>query len=335
RHEARRIDNQLRGRSGRQGDSGSSRFYIGLDDELMRLFAGQRIAGIMDRLGIDESTPIEHPLVTRQIESAQKKVEQYHFDIRKHVLEYDDVMNVQRKVIYGERRKVLAGDNVRDTILDIVERLAGELVDAHAAPDAAREEWDLDGLREAMTQLSPALADLDLEHTASRDDLKERLRRAALEAYERKEREIGAETMGEIERVVLLQTIDRKWIDHLYNMDSLREGIGLRAYAQVSPLIEYQREGYDLFQQMLADIQEETVKVLLRVELGPAAGGAPAPRPASRRPVPVAVGASGAAQPSGPRGSVPAGDGKRKLGRNDPCWCGSGKKYKKCHGKDE
>src|SRR3990170_4288081 len=151
RHEARRIDNQLRGRSGRQGDPGSSRFYIGLDDELMRLFAGQRIAGIMDRLGIDESVPIEHPLVTRQIESAQKKVEQYHFDVRKHVLEYDDVMNVQRKVIYGERRKVLAGENVRDTILDILERLAGELVDAQAAPDAAREEWDLDGLREAAT----------------------------------------------------------------------------------------------------------------------------------------------------------------------------------------
>src|SRR3990170_266484 len=247
RHEARRIDNQLRGRSGRQGDAGSSRFYIGLDDELMRLFSGQRIAGIMDRLGIDESTPIEHPLVTRQIESAQKKVEQYHFDVRKHVLEYDDVMNVQRKVIYGERRKVLAGENVRDTILDIIERL------------------------------------------------------------------------------VLLQTIDRKWIDHLYNMDSLREGIGLRAYAQVSPLIEYQREGYDLFQQMLADIQEETVKVLLRVELGPAEGApASSPRPASRRPVPVAVGAPGAAQPSGTRGSVAARDGRRKLGRNHPCWCGGG-----------
>src|SRR3990170_3687090 len=160
RHEARRIDNQLRGRSGRQGDPGSSRFYIGLDDELMRLFAGQRIAGIMDRLGIDESVPLEHQLVTRQIESAQKKVEQYHFDVRKHVLEYDDVMNVQRKVIYGERRKVLAGENVRDTILDILERLAGELVDAQAAPDAAREEWDLEGLHEAMSQLSPALADL-------------------------------------------------------------------------------------------------------------------------------------------------------------------------------
>jgi preprotein translocase subunit SecA len=305
----------------------------------MRLFAGQRIAGIMDRLGIDESVPIEHPLVTRQIESAQKKVEQYHFDVRKHVLEYDDVMNVQRKVIYGERRKVLAGENVRDTILDIVERLGGELIDGYIPPASGREDWDLGGLAEAAAQLSPALGDVDLEQATSPDDLRERLTRGALEAYERKVREIGEETMSEIERVVLLQTIDRKWIDHLYNMDSLREGIGLRAYAQVSPLIEYQREGYDLFQQMLADIQEETVKVLLRVELGPAAGSAPAARPAARRPVPVGAGAGasagGALQPGATRGSVPAGDGKRKIGRNDPCWCGSGKKYKKCHGKDE
>jgi len=339
RHEARRIDNQLRGRGGRQGDPGSSRFYIALEDELMRLFAGQRIAGIMDRLGIDESVPIEHPLVTRQIESAQKKVEQYHFDVRKHVLEYDDVMNVQRKVIYGERRKVLAGENVRDTILDIVERLGGELIDGYIPPASGREDWYLGGLAEAAAQLSPALGDVDLEQATSPDDLRERLTRGALEAYERKVREIGEETMSEIERVVLLQTIDRKWIDHLYNMDSLREGIGLRAYAQVSPLIEYQREGYDLFQQMLADIQEETVKVLLRVELGPAAGSAPAARPAARRPVPVGAGAGasagGALQPGATRGSVPAGDGKRKIGRNDPCWCGSGKKYKKCHGKDE
>jgi len=339
RHEARRIDNQLRGRGGRQGDPGSSRFYIALEDELMRLFAGQRIAGIMDRLGIDESVPIEHPLVTRQIESAQKKVEQYHFDVRKHVLEYDDVMNVQRKVIYGERRKVLAGENVRDTILDIVERLGGELIDGYIPPASGREDWDLGGLAEAAAQLSPALGDVDLEQATSPDDLRERLTRGALEAYERKVREIGEETMSEIERVVLLQTIDRKWIDHLYNMDSLREGIGLRAYAQVSPLIEYQREGYDLFQQMLADIQEETVKVLLRVELGPAAGSAPAARPAARRPVPVGAGAGasagGSLQPGATRGSVPAGDGKRKIGRNDPCWCGSGKKYKKCHGKDE
>jgi len=331
RHEARRIDNQLRGRSGRQGDPGSSRFYIALDDELMRLFAGQRIAGIMDRLGIDEDVPIEHPLVTRQIESAQKKVEQYHFDIRRHVLEYDDVMNVQRKVIYDERRKVLFGEQVRESILDMVERQIAGLVDAYCAGEH-REEWDLGGLTEAAAQLIPALAEVPVEGRG-RDEITEALTRAAFQAYERKEQEIGAEHLREIERLVLLQTIDRKWIDHLYNMDALREGIGLRAYAQVSPLIEYQREGYDLFQQMLAGIQEETVKVLFRIQVE---GAAP---PARRLPRPVAVGAgsgrAGATASTPVGASATAGDGRRKIGRNDPCWCGSGKKYKKCHGKDE
>ncbi|MGH2399409.1 MAG: preprotein translocase subunit SecA, partial [bacterium] len=330
RHEARRIDNQLRGRSGRQGDGGSSRFYIALEDELMRLFAGQRIAGIMDRLGIDEDTPIEHPLVTRQIESAQKKVEQHHFDMRKHVLEYDDVMNVQRKVIYGERRKVLFGDNIRENILDIIERLIGELVDVHCAPDAGREGWELEGLAEAVAHLAPVLADVNLAEAASRDEVKAVLTRAALEAYERKEQEIGP-SMREIERIVLLQTIDRKWIDHLYNMDSLRDGIGLRAYAQVSPLIEYQREGYDLFQKMLADIQEEAVTVFFRLAVEGAA--VPRPRVMAPRAVPAMAGKSAPA--SAGVAASPSGDGKRKIGRNDPCWCGSGKKYKKCHGKDE
>ena len=330
RHEARRIDNQLRGRCGRQGDSGSSRFYIALDDELMRLFAGQRIASIMDRLGIDEETPIEHPLVTRQIESAQKKVEQYHFDVRKHVLEYDDVMNVQRKVIYGERRKVLHGENIRENILDMIERLIGDLVDAHCPRDAHPEEWDLAGLMESAARLVPALADVEVRAGASQENLTATLTQAALAAYERKEQEIGAEHLREIERLVLLQTIDRKWIDHLYNMESLRDGIGLRAYAQVSPLIEYQREGYDLFQQMLAAIQEETVQVLFRVQLE----GAEQPTP--RRPFDRAQGRPVRALREPVHAGVVAGsDGKRKLGRNDPCWCGSGKKYKKCHGKDE
>ena len=342
RHEARRIDNQLRGRTGRQGDSGSSRFYVGLDDELMRLFAGQRVAAIMDRLGIDEDTPIEHGLVTRQIENAQKKVE------RKHVLEYDDVLNVQRKVIYGERRKALFGDNVRENVLDMFERLLGTLVDAHCPADARPEEWDLEGLREFAARLIPALADVPVAEDASREDVKERLESAALGAYERKEQEIGVEQLREVERLVLLQTIDRKWIDHLYAMEALREGIGLRAYAQVSPLIEYQREGYDLFQQMLTEIQEETVQVLLRLQVEPGASLAPRPVPSGtgpRRPA-VMPGARPAREPAAvasaagggtPRHAAtidPAAD-RRKIGRNDPCWCGSGKKYKKCHGKDE
>jgi preprotein translocase subunit SecA len=326
RHEARRIDNQLRGRAGRQGDPGSSRFYVALDDELMRLFAGQRVAAIMDRLGIDEDTPIEHPLVTRQIENAQKKVEQYHFDVRKHVLEYDDVLNVQRKVIYGERRKVLFGENLRENILDMIERLVDGLVDVHCPPDARPEEWDLAGLREAAARLIPPLGEVVLPE-GSVDALAQALRSAALSAYERKEQEVGPATLREIERLVLLQTIDRKWIDHLYAMDSLREGIGLRAYAQVSPLIEYQREGYDLFQRMLTEIQEETVQVLFRVQVE---GQVPPSRPAAgAAPRRVAAGATRSPAPSG------AGDGPRKLGRNDPCWCGSGKKYKKCHGREE
>ena len=328
RHEARRIDNQLRGRSGRQGDSGSSRFYISLEDELMRLFAGQRIAGIMDRLGIDEETPIEHQLVTRQIEGAQKKVEQYHFDIRKHVLEYDDVMNVQRKLIYGERRKVLHGENIRDNILDMMERVVTDLVDAHCPPDAGPEEWDLDGLAEGAAQLIPPLGEVALPEQAGREAITPTLASAALAAYERKEQEIGAERLREVERLVLLQTIDRKWIDHLYNMEALREGIGLRAYAQVSPLIEYQREGYNLFQQMLAEIQEETVQFLFRVQIESTDG--PRPRRSTvrvREPAAVAA-------PAGGGRSDPA-HARRKIGRNDPCWCGSGKKYKKCHGKDE
>ncbi|HLE76922.1 MAG TPA: preprotein translocase subunit SecA [bacterium] len=331
RHESRRIDNQLRGRSGRQGDQGSSRFYVALDDELMRLFAGERIASIMDRLGIDEDTPIEHQLVTRQIEGAQRKVEQYHFDVRKHVLEYDDVMNVQRKVIYSERRKVLSGQDIRENILDMVERLTDRLVDAHCPPAAHPEEWDLDGLAEGAAQLIPALGDVEVAGSTSRDDLKEKLTSGALAAYERKADDVGAD-FPTVERLVLLQTIDRKWIDHLYNMEALREGIGLRAYAQVSPLVEYQREGYALFQQMLDAVQEETIQFLFRVQLE----SPPAAQPAARvRP----NGAGGAGRPlrapvaaGGPRG---APGESRKIGRNDPCWCGSGKKYKKCHGKDE
>jgi preprotein translocase subunit SecA len=321
RHEARRIDNQLRGRSGRQGDPGASRFYIALDDELMRIFAGERIAGIMDRLGITEDIPIEHNLVTRQIESAQKKVEQYHFDMRKHVLEYDDVMNVQRKVIYVERRKVLGGQGLRENVLDMIARQVTAQVDQVCAKDVHPEDWDLETLVAGLAQLVPALGEIEPEslRRLPADDVSERLVAAALEAYEKKEAEIGAEMMREIERLVLLQTIDRKWIDHLHNMDALREGIGLRAYAQSSPLVEYQREGYDLFQDTMHAIQEDTVRMLFRVQVAPEQR--PVARPATPVREPAAVGARSSA-------------GQPKLGRNDPCWCGSGKKYKKCHGRE-
>jgi len=330
RHEARRIDNQLRGRSGRQGDSGSSRFYVALDDELMRIFGGERVAAWMDRLRIDEDTPIEANLVSRQIEGAQKKVEQYHFDVRKHVLEYDDVMNVQRKVIYEERRKVLRGENLRENLVDMIERLVEETVNLYCPSSVPRDEWDIPGLREAAAALIPHLADVREENLrGSSDEIIEFLLARALEAYEAKEREVGEETFREIERLILLQVFDRKWIDHLQNMESLREGIGLRAYAQASPLIEYQREGYDLFQQMLHDIQEEAVKFLLRVQVGPET---PVPAPRVRQP--VALGGRGSGAGGANPHASPAAREQRKIGRNDPCWCGSGKKFKKCHGRD-
>ncbi|MDQ7840718.1 MAG: preprotein translocase subunit SecA [bacterium] len=324
RHEARRIDNQLRGRSGRQGDPGSSRFYIGLDDELMRIFAGERIAGLMDRLGLDEDTPIEHNLISRQIESAQKKVEQYHFDMRKHVLEYDDVMNVQRRVIYAERRKVLAGSNIRENVLDMITRLVETQVEAICVKDVHPEDWDLEGLRAEIGQIIPSLTGLQFESLRGlrSDEVADRVADAALEAYERRESEIGAATLREIERLVLLQTLDRKWIDHLHNMDALREGIGLRAYAQASPLIEYQREGYDLFQSTLQAIQEEAVRMLFRLEVVPQERAVARPVMPAREPG-VHGGKSGA-----------GGAGQPKVGRNDPCWCGSGKKFKKCHGRE-
>ena len=323
RHEARRIDNQLRGRSGRQGDPGASRFYIGLDDELMRIFAGERIAGLMDRFGLDEDTPIEHNIITRQIEGAQKKVEQHNFDIRKHVLEYDDVMNVQRKVIYTERRKVLDGAAVRESVLDIIERLITAQVDAICTKDVHPQEWDLDLLVEVLTQVIPAMGEVEPESLQglSAAEIVERLVAAALQAYERRETELGAEVLRQIERFILLQTIDRKWIDHLYNMDALREGIGLRAYAQVSPLIEYQREGYQMFQATLQAIQEEAVRALFHIQVAP--DDLPVARPVatpSREPASVGARSGGAAG--------------AKLGRNDPCWCGSGKKFKKCHGRE-
>jgi len=325
RHEARRIDNQLRGRSGRQGDSGSSRFYIGLDDELMRIFAGERIAGLMDRLGIDEDTPIEHNLVTRQIESAQKKVEQYHFDMRKHVLEYDDVMNVQRKVIYGERRKVLAGQGLRENVLDIMARLVDAQVKQVCAKEVHPEDWDLEGLVEGLAQVIPPLSDVAPESLRGlpADEVSERMAALAIETYEKKEAGVGPELMREVERLVLLQTIDRQWIDHLHNMDALREGIGLRAYAQTSPLVEYQREGYDMFQRTMQEIQEDAARTLFRVQVTPETRpvARPVARPVTPTREPAAVGA---------RSST----GQPKVGRNDPCWCGSGRKYKKCHGRE-
>jgi preprotein translocase subunit SecA len=307
RHEARRIDNQLRGRAGRQGDPGSSRFYLSLEDELLRLFAGERIASLMDRLRIDEDTPIESALLTRQIEGAQKRVEQYHFDLRKHVLEYDDVMNVQRQTLY--------------------------------------REWDLEGLLAEVAQLAPVPEVLAVSAESLQgkgwQEVAEELVGAALRAYEAKEEEIGPETLREVERILLLSHIDRKWIDHLYAMDELREGIGLRAYGQVSPLLEYQKEAYELFQGMLQAIQHDTVRDLfrVRVEREVPRDVRPVARVTSHRGPeeatalgPAALRELERAEPSPEAKPQPVTVGV-KVGRNDPCPCGSGKKYKKCCGR--
>jgi len=349
RHESRRIDNQLRGRAGRQGDPGSSRFYVSLEDDLMRLFGSERIASLMERLGWEDDVPIEHPQITKAIESAQKRVEGRNFELRKQVLQYDDVMNKQREVIYDQRRKVLMGENLRDNILDMMRRVVSEYMDTYCDAKLHADEWDLVALRERVADLvnRPA-ADVPvpdaLDDPRERPALLERLQSYVVTAYEAREREFGPALMREIERHFLLQIIDLKWMEHLRNMDDLREGIGLRAYGQRNPLLEYQIEAFDMFRAMMSSIQEDTVKALFRVRVR-----AEAPRPRGGVDLLArATGYHGGAEPGG--GVAVAAEGAaasrsaqpaplqprrvaQKIGRNDPCPCGSGKKYKHCCGK--
>jgi len=321
RHEARRIDNQLRGRAGRQGDPGSSRFYISLEDDLMRLFGGDNIKSIMDKLGMDEDQPIEHPIITKSIENAQKKVEARNFDIRKHVLQYDDVMNTQREVIYSHRRRVLENDNLKDSIMDMISEIIDRLLDIYASKEIHSEEWDIKGLAEYLMDIFQIKFDLDKEKTAlSRDALRQELVSKAQAAYEKKEEELGSETMRELERFVLLKTVDQKWMDHIDAMDQLREGIGLRAYGQRDPVIEYKFEGYEMFQDMIRSIQEDTVRYLFRVQVKKA------PERRQKTYNMTYSHNDGAEKPQPVRN-------QKKVGRNDPCPCGSGKKYKKCCGR--
>jgi preprotein translocase subunit SecA len=386
RHEARRIDNQLRGRAGRQGEPGSSRFYVSLEDDLMKRFGGANIAGIMDRLGLEDEVPIEHGLVTKSIENAQTKVEGYNFDIRKHVVQYDDVMNKQREVVYGERDKILRNENLRQIVLEMVGRAIDAQIDLFTAAEHA-EDWDLEGLARAVGTMLPLPPDTSLEAWGhlSKDELREELHGLAEEAYEQKEARLGAEAMRQVERAVMLHVIDRLWIDHLTAMDELREGIGLRAYGQRDPLVEYKNEAYNQFQSLLQAIQDEIVHTIYRVELQrvpatppPAMQAQQALHPAPEQavgqatldqehaPEPALPSAGARAHANGPaappvdpkavfgraakapaeramatnRDAEPAGRPGRgaparaaKVGRNDPCPCGSGKKYKHCHGR--
>ncbi len=321
RHESRRIDNQLRGRAGRQGDPGSSRFYVSLEDDLMRLFGSDSIAGLMDKLGMDDSAPITHPLVTRAIEAAQKKVESRNFEIRKHVLEYDDVINQQREVIYSQRRRVLLGEDLRETIKDMIAKVISSLVARHTGESKYPEDWDLAGLIASSEQLFLPPGKVraeDLAALGSRERIEEFLFNEALAQWRAREEEFGSENMRELERLIMLRVVDAKWMDHIDAMDQLRQGIGLRAYGHSDPLVEYKLEAYAMFQEMIASIQEDVVRYLFRVRLQPL--------PEERRPRQLFLNrgeGEGAPQPRR----------QRRVGRNDPCPCGSGKKYKRCCGK--
>ncbi|HHY94021.1 MAG TPA: preprotein translocase subunit SecA [Firmicutes bacterium] len=330
RHEARRIDNQLRGRSGRQGDPGSSRFYLSLEDDLMRLFGGDMISGVMDRLRIPEEEAIDHPIISRAIERAQKKVEAHNFDIRRRVLQYDDVMNKQREVIYRQRRQVLEGADLRQSVLEMAGELCREMLDTHVPPRVHPEEWDLEGL-EAALAAELGLTGLDLGGR-TREELAAYIEEEVEELYRRIEEAVGESALRDFERLVLLRVVDYHWMDHLAAMDDLREGIGLRAYAQRDPLIEYQLEAFEMFNAMVRSIRTEVVHTLFRA--GSSRLAAAAGRTASvAGVVPVAAGtADNGGAGSGTAGSSGPGGGAR-IGRNDPCPCGSGKKYKKCCGR--
>ncbi len=366
RHESRRIDNQLRGRSGRQGDPGESLFYISAEDDLVRLFAGDRIYRILDRLGpvskeTGEEEPLDSKMLTKQIESAQKKVEEQNFLIRKRVLEYDDVMNQQREIIYKIRDRILEGEDMSGTARAQIRDVLDALVDQYLVGDYV-EDWDLDGLFTQLEQIYPvALAPEDLDpNTLDRDSLKSELQDDAIKAYDEREEELGAELMRQIERYILLQIIDDRWREHLHDMDYLREGIHLRGFAQIDPLVAYKNEGFEMFTGLIGAIWEEFARYIFHVEVEyEGANGDGFQQPQQQQTRGLQYGGAGA-QPSAlaaaAAGVVPGEvaeavaygddgevempvhietrhvDEKDQIGRNDPCWCGSGKKFKKCHG---
>ncbi|MBI5198975.1 MAG: SEC-C domain-containing protein, partial [Nitrospirae bacterium] len=323
RHEARRIDNQLRGRSGRQGDPGSSHFYLSLEDDLMRIFGSERIASLMDKLGMEEGTPIEHRMVTKAIEGAQKKVEAHNFDIRKHLLEFDDVMNQQREVIYGQRRQILQGEKLTDIIFDMIEDVLDGILAVYCGKDIYPEDWDIKGLKETLSrQLSIETRDGEIDlNNIGIEGLKEALLENSRKAYNHKENEFGTEMMRRIEKIVLLQVVDTHWKDHLLAMDHLKEGIGLRGYGQKDPLTEYKMEGFEMFNEMTKTIRSDAVERLFKIQLVKEEP-VPQQRPIMPQAMRLNRGESSAAKPV--QKSV------KKVGRNDPCPCGSGKKYKKC-----
>jgi preprotein translocase subunit SecA len=347
RHESRRIDNQLRGRSGRQGDPGSSRFYVSFQDDLMRRFAPEWLPGMLAKLGMDEDVPIESGWVGKSLETAQGKVEGHNFDIRKHVVEYDDVMNVHRDVIYTERAKILEGADLRANVMEMIREEIEETTASHL-PDRQPEAWNIEGLLADIATIFPVEGGLAAEDFYNREasDIADELFEIASEAYEKREQQIGEQTARLLERLVMLQTIDRLWVEHLTAMDEMRQGIGLQAYGQQDPLVAYKREAHDMWEQLLANIRRTIARAIYHTQLA----AAPQPRVpvATPQQAPGENGATNAVLPPSPAGvqtqrlrenrdvqaAVPAArdaSGK-KVGRNEPCPCGSGRKYKRCHG---
>jgi len=326
RHESRRIDNQLRGRAGRQGDPGASRFYVGLDDELMRLFGSDRIKTWMERLGVEDDVPIEHSWITKGIENAQQKVEGHHFDIRKNVLQYDDTMNVQRQIIYEQRDRILRGEELKPHILGFVGEITEDLLGEYASGEVSPSEWDLEGLARAVNEQFALAAPVQprefegLTVAAMREAILAKVEGV----YLAKEQHLGPELMRELEKVALLRTLDEKWIEHLGNIDMLREGIGLRGYGQKDPRIEFRREAFEEFEGLKRRIRDDSVQFLLRVEV----------RMGERVEQRETMHVTRTNRDDSGRGTTVKRVGV-KLGRNDPCWCGSGKKWKKCHYPEE
>ncbi len=322
RHESRRIDNQLRGRAGRQGDPGSTQFYISFEDDLMRMFVSDRAKSIVETLGFEDDMQLENKLLTKSIENAQKKVEGRNFGIRKHVLQYDDVMNLQREIIYGQRNKVLHGENIRDNIMTMIEKVIDNAIPIYTEGYKYPEEWDLNGLFNQLQSifLPPGAVKIEKVEELTVASLKEILFDVAQKVYVLKEEEIGEERIREVERTILLRVVDSHWIEHIDAMDDLKQGIGLRAIGQQDPVMAYKMEGFDMFDEMITNIQEETVKAMYHVTIK---------TETERKAVAKIVNVSGTSD--GSTAKKPAKSDK-KIGRNEPCPCGSGKKYKKCHG---
>jgi len=358
RNESRRVDNQLRGRSGRQGDPGSSQFFLSMEDSLMRIFGSERVSSLMQKLGMEEGEAIEHPWVTRAIANSQKKVEGRNFDIRKQLLEYDDVANEQRKVVYTQRNQLMDVDDISEHIDSMREEVVNQAIDQYVPPESLEEQWDVAGLESAFESdfgiKAPVAKWLEEDDSLHEESLRAKLKAAVEDAYRAKEKAVGAEVMRHLEKAVMLRVLDDQWKEHLANMDYLRQGIGLRGYAQKNPKQEYKRESFEMFTEMLARVRHDVTAILSRIQVR--AESEVQAMEQRQRPDPSKMEyqhPEAAEEPveAGDAGAEPEERGLRlearsnpepiqtfvregrKVGRNEPCPCGSGKKYKQCHGK--